>query len=117
MMAVIVSTADSFLLIPATNLTRDVYQRFINPEATERTVVFTSRLFILALGGIAYTLVNSFPTILKAAFTAYLIYGASITPSLIINFPVPVPGSRSDSFSSWVTSYCCSIFSCPTSTG
>ena len=86
MMAVIVSTADSFLLIPATNLTRDVYQRFFNPGATERAVVLISRLFILGLGGIAYMLVNSFPTILQAAYTAYLIYGAAITPALLAAF-------------------------------
>ena len=30
MMAIIVSTADSFLLIPATNLTRDVYLKYIH---------------------------------------------------------------------------------------
>ena len=30
MMAIIVSTADSFLLIPATNLTRDVYLKYFN---------------------------------------------------------------------------------------
>lgn len=86
MMAVIVSTADSFLLIPATNLTRDVYQRYFNPEASERTVVRTSRFFILLLGAIAYSLVNSFPTILAAAYTAYLIYGTAITPSLLAAF-------------------------------
>ncbi len=86
MMAVIVSTADSFLLIPATNLTRDVYQRFFNPKASEKSVVLISRIFILSLGLVAYMLVNSFPTILEAAFTAYLIYGAAITPALLAAF-------------------------------
>ena len=40
MMAIIVSTADSFLLIPATNLTRDVYQKHINISATEKQILF-----------------------------------------------------------------------------
>ena len=40
MMAIIVSTADSFLLIPATNLTRDVYQKHLNPNASEKQVLF-----------------------------------------------------------------------------
>ena len=31
MMAIIVSTADSFLLIPSTNLTKDIYLKYINP--------------------------------------------------------------------------------------
>ena len=41
MMAIIVSTADSFLLIPATNLTRDVYQRYIHPGADEKQVLLS----------------------------------------------------------------------------
>jgi len=86
MMAVIVSTADSFLLIPATNLTRDVYQRWISPDAPQKRVVLISRCLILGLGGIAYLLVNQFPTVLAAAYTAYLIYGASITPALLAAF-------------------------------
>ena len=49
----IVSTADSFLLVPATNMTRDVFQRYIYPEATERLIVLVSRTAILGLGFVA----------------------------------------------------------------
>lgn len=86
MLAIIVSTADSFLLVPATNLTRDVYQRFIAPNAPERRVVIIGRAMVLILGFIAYLLVDQFPTILTAAYTAYLIYGAGITPALLAAF-------------------------------
>ena len=86
MMAVIVSTADSFLLVPATNLTRDVVQRFIKPDMGEKMVVLMGRGWVLLLGFIAYLLVEQFPTILDAAYTAYLIYGAAITPPLIAAF-------------------------------
>jgi len=86
MMAIIVSTADSFLLIPATNLTRDVYQRYMNPRASERQVLLISRGLVLGLGVIAYLLVSQFKTVLNAAFTAYNIYGASLTPSLLAAF-------------------------------
>jgi solute:Na+ symporter, SSS family len=86
MMAIIVSTADSFLLVPATNLTRDIYQRHIAPTAPERRIVFIGRAMVLLLGFIAYLLVDQFPTILAAAYTAYLIYGASITPGLLAAF-------------------------------
>ncbi len=86
MMAIVVSTADSFLLVPATNLTRDVYQRFVAPTAPERRVVFIGRSMVLALGFIAYLLVDQFPTILAAAYTAYLIYGSGITPALLAAF-------------------------------
>ena len=86
MMAIIVSTADSFLLIPATNLTRDVYQRYINTKAKEQQIIFISRALVLALGVIAYLLVSQFKTVLNAAFTAYNIYGASLTPALLAAF-------------------------------
>ena len=86
MMAIIVSTADSFLLIPATNLTRDVYQRYININASEKQIIFISRILVLILGVIAYLLVSQFKTVLNAAFTAYNIYGASLTPALLAAF-------------------------------
>jgi SSS family solute:Na+ symporter len=86
MMAIVVSTADSFLLVPATNVTRDVYQRFISPDAPEARVVLIGRGMVLVLGGVAYLLVDQFPTILAAAYTAYLIYGSGITPSLLAAF-------------------------------
>jgi len=86
MMAIIVSTADSFLLIPATNLTRDVYQKHINTNASEKQIILVSRALVLILGFIAFLLVSQFKTVLNAAFTAYNIYGASLTPSLLAAF-------------------------------
>ena len=86
MMAIIVSTADSFLLIPATNLTRDVYLKHFNPAATEKQILLISRSLVLILGVIAFLLVSQFKTVLNAAFTAYNIYGTSITPSLLAAF-------------------------------
>ena len=86
MMAIIVSTADSFLLIPATNLTRDVYSRYINPTANEKQILLISRGLVLILGIVAFLLVSQFKTVLNAAFTAYNIYGTSITPALLAAF-------------------------------
>ena len=86
MMAIIVSTADSFLLIPATNLTRDVYLRYVNPSAAEKQILLISRILVLVLGLVAFLLVSQFKTILNAAFTAYNIYGTSITPALLASF-------------------------------
>ena len=86
MMAVIVSTADSFLLVPATNLTRDVVQRFIKPDMSDTAIVLMGRGWVLLLGFIAYLLVEQFPTVLAAAYTAYVIYGSAITPALLAAF-------------------------------
>jgi len=97
--AIIVSTADSFLLVPATNLVRDVYQRFINPAATERQILLYSRLAVLGLGGFAYVMIAAFQRILDAVVAAYTIYGAAITPALMAVFfwrrVTPAGGSAS----------------------
>ena len=43
-------------------------------------------MLVLVLGLIAYLLVSQFKTVLNAAFTAYNIYGASLTPALLAAF-------------------------------
>ncbi len=83
---IIISTADSFLLIPATCVIRDVYLNYINPKAAEKKVIFLSRLLVLALGIVAYLVSLAFAqstTIFHRAMYAYTIYGAAITPCLV----------------------------------
>jgi len=82
-MAVIVSTAISYLLVPATALVRDIYQRFINPEASERALVWLLRAVVFALGAVAYVISTYSEDFLKVALRAYTIYGAGITPALV----------------------------------
>jgi solute:Na+ symporter, SSS family len=87
--AIIVSTANSFLLTPATNLMRDVYQRFVNPQVTDRQVVLYTRLLVVLLGLVGFVAGNYFPTILAMALWAYTMYGAGITPALLAAFVWP----------------------------
>lgn len=84
--AVLISTANSFLLVPATNVVRDVYQRFINPDLPDKKMILLSRIVVIVLGAIAFALIRFFPTILEAAYAAYTVYGAGITPALIAVF-------------------------------
>ena len=81
--AIVVSTANSFLLTPATNLIRDVYQRFVNPGVTDRQILVYTRLIVVGLGVVGYVAGNFFPTILAMALWAYTMYGAGITPALL----------------------------------
>jgi SSS family solute:Na+ symporter/sodium/proline symporter len=85
-MAIIFSTANTFLMIPSTNMARDIYQRFLKPEATETQVVFFQRAMIVVLGVLAYLLATRFTTILQMAFTAYTMVGAGLTPALLAAF-------------------------------
>ncbi len=85
-MAIIFSTANTFLMIPSTNLARDVYQRFWNPQANEKQVVFFQRAMIVLVGVLAYLLATQFTSILAMAFTAYTMVGAGLTPALLAAF-------------------------------
>ncbi len=81
--AIILSTANTYLMIPSTNIARDLYQRFINPDVSPERIVVVQRLLIVALGNIAATF---FESILKMALTAYTMIGAGITPALLAAF-------------------------------
>jgi SSS family solute:Na+ symporter/sodium/proline symporter len=85
-MAIIFSTANTFLMIPSTNLTRDIYQRFVNPKASESQIVFFQRVMIVLVGALAYLLATRFTSILQMAFTAYTMVGAGLTPALLAAF-------------------------------
>ena len=85
-MAIILSTAGSYLLAPATSLVRDIYQRFLNPQASERSLVVLLRLVVIGLGLTAYYLSTLSDEFLEVALLAYTIYGAGITPALIAAF-------------------------------
>jgi solute:Na+ symporter, SSS family len=84
--AIITSTGNSFLLTPSTNLTRDIYQRFINPGADQKRIVLIQRAMVVALGVVAYLLLTQFETVLAMALTAYTMVGAGLTPALLAAF-------------------------------
>jgi SSS family solute:Na+ symporter/sodium/proline symporter len=81
--AVVVSTADSYLLSPATSVVRDVVKRFVAPELDERNTVRTARGVVLVLGAIAFGLAFTSDRFFEIALFAYTIYGAGITPALL----------------------------------
>lgn len=77
------STADSALLASSTLFTNDVYRRFINPEASDKTYTRTSRITILVLGiGTIWTAVQ-IGDVVDALTLAYnLLTGAMFVPIL-----------------------------------
>lgn len=81
--AFIVTTADSYLLSASTNVTYDVWHRYINKNATDRQKIWFMRVTICVLTVLAVVLTLFFPTILSLQMTAYTMYGAAITPALL----------------------------------
>jgi SSS family solute:Na+ symporter/sodium/proline symporter len=84
--AKVVSTANNYLFSPATNLIHDVYQRFVDPNATARRTLIVSRLIVILLGIFAVLQATQFESILKASLYAYTVYGAAVTPAVLTVF-------------------------------
>ena len=84
--AIVLSTGNTFLLVPSTNLSRDIYERFINPVATEQRKLTIQRISVAAFGGIGLLLLTQFETVLSMALYAYSLVGASLTPALLACF-------------------------------
>jgi len=81
--AVVISTGMNYLLSPTTNVMRDVYQRFINPNASQRTMVALQKVMVVIFGIIAFFLATRLVSVLEMSYFAYTIYGVAITPALL----------------------------------
>src|SRR5690625_3503787 len=77
-MAAIMSTSDSLLMQAGTILSRDVYQRFIDPTANQTRMVLVSRLSILLAGIIGVVVaINEPPTVFALVIFAFGTLGNS----------------------------------------
>lgn len=81
--AIIVSTADSYLLTSGNTLLRDVWQRFVRPRASERELLLAARWLVLLCTAAALLMAFASQGFFKVAFLAYTIYGVGITPPLL----------------------------------
>lgn len=82
-LAIVVSTATSYLLVPATALMRDIYHRFLDRNAPPKRLAWLSRAFVVLLGILAYFLSTLSDQFLSVALYAYTVYGTGITPALV----------------------------------
>jgi len=81
--AVVISTGMNYLLSPTTNIMRDIYQRFINPDAPQSRMVALQKIMVVGLGVIAFVLAMNLRSVLEMSYFAYTIYGVGITPALL----------------------------------
>ncbi len=87
--AVVISTGMNYLLSPTTNIMRDIYQRFLKPEAGQKEMVALQKTFVVLVGLCAFlmifipTVLHSRISVLDYAFFAYTMYGVAITPALL----------------------------------
>jgi SSS family solute:Na+ symporter/sodium/proline symporter len=84
--AIVLSTGNTFLLVPSTNVSRDIFERFIEPNASEKRKLLVQRVSILIFGLAGILLLTQFQTVLEMALYAYSLVGASLTPALLAAF-------------------------------
>jgi solute:Na+ symporter, SSS family len=84
--AIVLSTGNTFLLVPSTNVSRDIYERFIAPDATDAKKLAVQRTFVVLFGALGLVLLTQFQTVLAMALYAYSLVGASLTPALLAAF-------------------------------
>jgi SSS family solute:Na+ symporter/sodium/proline symporter len=84
--AIVLSTGNTFLLVPSTNVVRDIYERFVDPKASESFKTNLQRASIVAFGLLGLVLLTQFETVLAMALYAYSLVGASLTPALLAAF-------------------------------
>jgi Na+(H+)/acetate symporter ActP len=87
--AVVISTGMNYLLSPTTNIMRDIYQRFLKPDADQKKMVALQKTFVVLVGLGAFlmifvpTVLHSRISVLRYAYFAYTMYGVAITPALL----------------------------------
>jgi len=84
--AKVISTANSFLFSPATNLINDIYVRYLSPDASDKKVLIVSRLTVVLLGGWALWQAVGITSVLAKTLYAYTIYSAALTPVILAAF-------------------------------
>ena len=81
-MAAIMSTADSLLLQTGSIASRDLYERFINPDASERQMVMVSRGLVLAIALTGYVVaLYEPPTVFAIVIFATSVLGSAFLPA------------------------------------
>ncbi len=83
-MAAIMSTADSLLLQTGSVASRDLYERFINPNASQQQMVWVSRGLVFGIGVIGYfnSLIEP-PTVFSIVVFATSVLGSAFLPAYV----------------------------------
>ncbi|AMM91610.1 proline:sodium symporter PutP [Peribacillus simplex] len=85
-LAAVMSTIASQLLVSASALTDDFYKQFIRPNASDKELVLVGRFGVLAIAAIALILAfNPSGTILKLVGYAWAGFGAAFGPVILLS--------------------------------
>ncbi|MBF6177623.1 sodium/proline symporter PutP [Nocardia otitidiscaviarum] len=88
-LAAIMSTADSQLLVSSTALTEDFYHAFLNRDASERVLVWVGRAAVVAVAVVAYVMALSGGAVLDIVAYAWAGFGAAFGPVILLSLYWP----------------------------
>ncbi|MFS0646273.1 sodium:solute symporter family protein [Siminovitchia sp. 179-K 8D1 HS] len=83
--ALLITTANSFLLSMSGNIVYDLYERFKGKLPENKYLKF-NRITVIAIGVFAYLMALFFTSVLKLSIFAYTMYAAAITPVILASF-------------------------------
>ena len=81
--AFVITTADSYLLSAATNITYDIWAKYMKKDASDKEKLTFLRVMVVAVAVIGCALCMLFPSVLAVQMYSYSMYGAAITPALL----------------------------------
>ena len=85
-LAAIMSTADSQLLVASSTVSEDIYKSLINKNATDKQLVFVSRLTVLAVALIAFVIaLNPNNSVLGLVSYAWAGFGDAFGPCIVLS--------------------------------
>lgn len=73
LLAAVTSSADSFLLASGLTFSRDIVKGFLNPEASDRELIFWNRFFVLIAGGMGFTFAISILNVINLWITGLVL--------------------------------------------
>ena len=85
-LAAIMSTIDSQLLVSSSCLTRDIYEKIIKKDATDKELVWIGRATVIAIAGIAWAIsADPESNVLSLVSYAWAGFGAAFGPVIILS--------------------------------
>ena len=89
LLAAIIATADSQLLVASSSFTADLYKPFFRKNATEKETLMVGRVLVLVLSAIAFFIANSkgsgAQAIMDMVENAWGAFGASFGPTILLS--------------------------------
>lgn len=85
-LAAIMSTADSQLLVTASSISEDIYKGVINKKASDNSMLWVSRITVLVVASIAFLLaIDSESSVMGLVSNAWAGFGAAFGPVVLLS--------------------------------